>query len=63
VRAVALDLGERHGRRVRVARRFEVMSQIAVCKVDVQIEVCVVGQVWQSSLRDGRVGVDCRRCG
>jgi hypothetical protein len=63
VRAVAFDLGERHGRCVCIAGRLEVVAQIAICKVDVQVQVCVVGNVWESILGDGRVGVDCRGCG
>ena len=53
MRAVALDLGERHGRRVCIAGRLEVVAQIAICKVDVQVKVCVVVDVWESILGDG----------
>jgi hypothetical protein len=63
VGAVAFDLGEGHGRRVCVAGRFEVVAQVAICKVDVQVEVCVVGKVWESVMGDGRVRVNCRDCG
>jgi hypothetical protein len=52
VGAVAFDLGERHGRRVCVTGRFEVVAQVAICQVDVEVEVCVIGQVRESILGD-----------
>jgi hypothetical protein len=52
VGAVAFDLSERHGRRVCVTGRFEVVAQVAICQVDVEVEVCVIGQVRESILGD-----------
>jgi hypothetical protein len=63
MRVITLDLGERHGRRVCIARRLEVVAQITIGKVDVQVKVCFVWQLRKGSLGDGRVGVDGRSCG
>jgi hypothetical protein len=52
VGAVAFDLGEGHGRRVCATGRFEVVAQVAICQVDVEVEVCVIGQVRESILGD-----------
>lgn len=45
--AITLDLGERHGWRVCITGRLEWMAEISVCDVDVEVEVCIGGHVWE----------------
>jgi hypothetical protein len=55
MRAVALELCEGHGRRVCVAGRLEAMAEVAVGRVDVEVEVCF----GERGMRYRRVWVDC----
>jgi hypothetical protein len=55
MRAVALELCDVHGWRVRVAGRLEAMTEVAVGRVDVEVEVCF----GERGVRYRGVWVDC----
>jgi hypothetical protein len=55
MRAVALELCDVHGWRVRVTRRLETMTEVTIGRVNVEVKVCF----GERGVRYRRVRVDC----